>query len=57
MTQPATTDAGRRYAFVPRSDPVEDRLAQNSPAVPARDVRWLSAGADDHSRASDDWMR
>lgn len=57
MTQPASTDAGRRDALAPYPNPVEDTLAPNSPAALARDVRLPSAGADDHSRTSDDWMR
>ena len=57
MTQSASTDAGSRDAFAPHPDLVEDRLASNGPAVLARDVQLLSAGADDHSRASDGWMR
>lgn len=57
MTQAATTDTGSRDAFAPHPDPVEDRLAPNPSAAVARDVQLPSAGADDHSCASDDWMR
>ena len=46
MTDPATTDAGRRYAFAPHPDPIEDILYRIHVVVEEPDGRLWSAGTD-----------
>ena len=46
MTDPATTDAGRRYAFAPHPDPIEDILYRIHVIFEEPDGRLWSAGTD-----------
>ena len=46
MTQSATTDAGRRYAFAPHPDPVEDILYRVHIVFEESDGRLWSSGTD-----------
>ena len=46
MTQPTTTDAGRRYAFAPHPDPVEDILYRIHIVFEEPDGRLWSSGTD-----------
>ena len=46
MTQPATTDAGRRYAFAPHPDPVEEILYRIHIVFQEPDGRLWSSGTD-----------
>ena len=46
MTQPTTTHAGRRYAFAPHPDPIEDVLHRIHVIFEDSDGRLWSAGTD-----------
>ncbi len=46
MTQPTTTDAGRRYAFAPHPDPIEEILYRIHIVFEEPDGRLWSAGTD-----------
>ena len=46
MTDRATTDAGRRYAFAPHPDPIEDILYRIHVVFQESDGRLWSAGTD-----------
>ena len=46
MTGPTTTDAGRRYAFAPHPDPIEEILYRIHVIVEEPDGRLWSAGTD-----------
>ena len=46
MTDPTTTDAGRRYAFAPHPDPIEEILYRIHVVFEEPDGRLWSAGTD-----------
>lgn len=46
MTQPDTTDAGRRYAFAPHPDPIEEILYRIHIIFEEPDGRLWSSGTD-----------
>ena len=46
MTEPFTTDAGRRYAFAPHPDPIKDILYRIHLILEEPDGRLWSSGTD-----------